>query len=269
MSCVRPTLNWSSITSGDLQLPSATPRGKSNLKKEVEELCRKSTKRERSQSSAGDSKRSRAKTKEEEAEQAKAESTATSKPKAKPKEEDEYTYEYETEDDEDTKVPVKTEGKDFKEPKAWVGGSGNYGMLKESKAKGNNPASLNFLGGMRNPTEIVAGMPGSLNLFVRQNPLALETAATYSTADCRMDRPTVDRWRAELSKLVGNSSQDGGTGTDPHWMRTSSEHGPGSLETPTRTLQTGWRRAPHGASTLTSSRRVSFPLLTKRLSRRS
>lgn len=188
-----------------------------DLKREVEELRRKSTKRERSRSSAGDTKRPRVKTEKEEAEQAKAESTATSKSKARPKEEDEYTYEYETEDDEDAKVPVKTEKDDPKEAKAWIGGSGNYGMLRESKAKGNNPANLNYLGGMRNPTETVAGMPGSLNLglrvfaawerFVRRNPLAVETSSTYGTADCKMDRPTVDKWKAELRKLVGSQGK--------------------------------------------------------------
>ena len=51
--------------------------------------------------------------------------------------------------------------------KPGVGGRGNYGMLKESKAKGSNPANLNFVGGMRNPTETVAGMPGALNLGLR------------------------------------------------------------------------------------------------------
>ena len=188
-----------------------------DLKKEVDELRRKSAKRERSPSPAGNAEEPRAKTKEEEAEQAKAESTATSKSKARPKEEDEYTYEYETEDDEDTKVPMKTEKDDPKEAKAWIGGSGNYGMLKESKAKENNPANLNYLGGMRNPTETVEGMPSSLNLglrifaawerFVSRNPRAVETSSTYGTADCKMDKPTVEKWKAELRKLVGSQGK--------------------------------------------------------------
>ena len=80
--------------------------------------------------------------------------------------------------------------------KPGVGGRGNYGMLKETKAKGSNPANLNFVGGMRNPTETVAG-----------NTKAMEMASTYGTADCVFDRATVERWRAELRKLTGSQGK--------------------------------------------------------------
>ena len=88
-------------------------------------------------------------------------------------------------------------------PKPWMGGSGNYGALRESRARGSDPSYLNFLGGMRNPSETVAGMPGSLNLglrifaawerFIAHNSQALETAATYGTKECRFDPMTVER----------------------------------------------------------------------------
>jgi hypothetical protein len=115
-----------------------------DLKKEVKELKEKSCKRETSSTPRRRSKDEHIKTKEEVELQTKAESAATSKSKAKPKEEDEYTYEYETEDEKDTKAEVKSEPGRVR-LKPWAGGSGNYGMLKESKAKGNNPANLNFV----------------------------------------------------------------------------------------------------------------------------
>lgn len=187
----------------------------SDLKKEVEEL-RGRTKREASPTPERGVKGEHIKTKEEEKLQAKADSAATSKSKAKPKEEDEYTYEYETEDDGDTKVEVKAEqGKVRLKP--WAGGGGNYGMLKESKSKGNNPANLNFVGGMRNPVTTVAGMPGALNLgmrilaswerFYKSNRLAGEAAAAYGTPDCKLDEATVDRWKVELRRLVGSQGK--------------------------------------------------------------
>ena len=185
------------------------------MKKEVEELREKS-KREASPTPRREVKDEHIKTKEEEKLQAKADSAATSKSKAKPKEEDEYTYEYETEGEEDTKAEVKAEqGKVRLKP--WAGGGGNYGMLKESKSKGNNPANLNFVGGMRNPATTVAGMPGALNLgmrilaswerFYKSNRLAGEAAAAYGTPDCRLDEATVDRWKVELRRLVGSQGK--------------------------------------------------------------
>ena len=187
----------------------------SDLKKEVEEL-RGRTKRQASPTPERGVKGEHIKTKEEEKLQAKADSAATSKSKAKPKEEDEYTYEYETEDEGDTKVEVKAEqGKVRLKP--WAGGGGNYGMLKESKSKGNNPANLNFVGGMRNPVTTVAGMPGALNLgmrilaswerFYKSNRLAGEAAAAYGTPDCKLDEATVDRWKVELRRLVGSQGK--------------------------------------------------------------
>ena len=110
-----------------------------DLKEEVDDLKKRSAKRQRSTSPAeGDSGSKSPKT---------AATSSKSKPQPK-KEEDEYTYEYETDEGEDTKATAaKTEVKTEDKPKEWIGGSGHYGMLKESKAKANDPANLKFLGG--------------------------------------------------------------------------------------------------------------------------
>ena len=98
--------------------------------------------------------------------------TAASKPRGKPKgeqeaDEYEYTYEY-TSDKKDTTVKNETKeegeaaegGKDTKqEGTEWKGGQGKFGMLKESSSKRADPRNLNYIGGMRNPAEVVEGMP--------------------------------------------------------------------------------------------------------------
>lgn len=180
-----------------------------DLKEEVDDLKKRSAKRQRSTSPPKDDGGSKS-----------PEAVATSS-KSKPqpkKEEDEYTYEYETDEGEDTKVTaVEPEVKTEDKPKEWVGGSGHYGMLKESKAKANDPANLKFLGGMRNPADAVAGMPSSLNLglrifaawerFSKSNPVALETAGAYGTKDCTLDKGSVTRWKGELRKLIGSQGK--------------------------------------------------------------
>ena len=122
-----------------------------DLAKEVDDLKKKGTKRPLDKPPI----------KEEEAEESSRAIAPSSKSKPQPKkEEDEYTYEYETDEGEDTKAqPVKVEDKADKRTKEWEGGQGRCGMLKESKAKANDPANLKFLEGMRNATETVAGMP--------------------------------------------------------------------------------------------------------------
>ena len=94
----------------------------------------------------------------------------------------------------------------------WKGGTGAYGMLKGSKAKTEDPARLDFLGGMRNPAEVVKGMPNGQALgeevykawqaYVRKDKRALKAAETYGTPECILDPNTVGSWRAELRRLT-------------------------------------------------------------------
>ena len=127
---------------------------------------------------------------------------------------DEYTYEYYTEE-EGSETEVQ---QDAKEPASssldWKGGLGDYGMLKESKSKKQDPRALNYLGGMRDPTTVVEGRPTALNLGIRvfaawerftsSHPLALETAAEYGTEACKLDDKTIEDWRGELRKVLGS-----------------------------------------------------------------
>lgn len=86
-------------------------------------------------------------------------------------------------------------------------------MLRRSKAKREDPKNLNYDGGMRNPAEVVEGMPKALGLglrifaacerFLKSNRNALETAENYGTEACSLDEKTLDRWRGELRKAVG------------------------------------------------------------------
>eukprot|EP00435_Cladocopium_sp_Y103_P032051 s2680_g8.t1 len=157
---------------------------------------------------------------------AKAATVSSGKPKPKGKakaEEDEYTYEYcmeSGESEEPTKDEIKSEEDtkgepaEGKHPVEWKGGRGKFGLLKESNARAADPAKLNYLGGMRNPAEVVAGMPNAQNLgmrifaawerFTKSSLVAMETAANYGTVDCNLDEPTVERWRGEMRKLVGS-----------------------------------------------------------------
>ena len=95
----------------------------------------------------------------------------------------------------------------------WKGGTGTYyGMLKGSKAKAEDPARLDFLGGMRNPAEVVKGMPNGQALgeevykawqaFVGKDKRALKAAETYGTPECTLDPHTVGSLRAELRRLT-------------------------------------------------------------------
>ena len=227
-----------------------------DLKEEVDDLKKRSAKRQRSTSPPKDDGGSKS-----------PEAVATSS-KSKPqpkKEEDEYTYEYETDEGEDTKVTaVEPEVKTEDKPKEWVGGSGHYGMLKESKAKANDPANLKFLGGMRNPADAVAGMPSSLNLglrifaawerFSKSNPVALETAGAYGTKDCTLDKGSVTRWKGELRKLIGSQGKPKVDLTSRwvHRKQTSSGHGLEKQGTPTPCWRIGLKTEPPWASTWTS-----------------
>ena len=199
-----------------------------DLRKEVDELRKRTEEHARGRSRSA----RRVKQKEEESDRVikeedtiKATASSKSKSKAKAKqdaEEYEYTYEYESSEEERATEKEKTKGEnspmDAKKVKNegdrdWKGGSGKFGMLGESKAKREDPRNLNFLGGMRNPAEVVEGMPNALSLglrifaawerFIKSNPSTLETAAAYGTEACDLDEKALDRWRAELRKAVG------------------------------------------------------------------
>ena len=87
-------------------------------------------------------------------------------------------------------------------------------MLGQHRSRKGDPALLNFLGGMRDPAKVVAGMPalqalglrilGTWERFARGHPGVAETAEAYGTQDCRIDEKLVDGWRAELKRLVGS-----------------------------------------------------------------
>ena len=199
-----------------------------DLRKEVNKLRKRTEEHARGRSRSA----RRVKQKEEDTDKVAKEeetikTTASSKSKSKAKtkqdaEEYEYTYEYESSEEENVAGREKTKRenspRDAKKVKSegdrdWKGGSGKFGMLRESKAKREDPRNLNFLGGMRNPAEVVEGMPNALSLglrifaawerFIKSNPSTLETAATYGTEACDFDEKALDRWRAELRKAVG------------------------------------------------------------------
>ena len=169
--------------------------------------------------------------------------TAAKKVKPKPNKEEEYSYTYESEEEEaksedksvdpeprtpKTEAPrtPPTKRRSYASPPQapkkqrvqeeleWKGGSGQYGMLGSSRSKASDPSRLVYVGGMRNPAEVVQGMPSALSLglrifaswekFTKSHPEALETAAAYGTKDCTMSDRTVDMWRAELRKVTGS-----------------------------------------------------------------
>eukprot|EP00435_Cladocopium_sp_Y103_P009859 s2919_g2.t1 len=153
--------------------------------------------------------------------EAKPEPVAKAKTKAKEEEEYEYTYETYSEDAEQDELEKKKEAK-AEPPKSeksleWKGGRGKFGLLKEQSDKASDPAKLNYVGGMRNPTEAVSGMPAAQNLglrifaawerFTRSNALAMEAAADYGTKECKLNAKVVEQWRAELRKLVGSKGK--------------------------------------------------------------
>ena len=95
----------------------------------------------------------------------------------------------------------------------WRPGSGKYGMLKESQKKEQKLDQQDFVGGMKNPAEVVEGLPTLQNLGRRilgawerlcgQNPQITKVGETYGSPDCVLEKKWVDRWKGELRKLTG------------------------------------------------------------------
>lgn len=199
-----------------------------DLRKEVDDLKERSQKHLKRETSCArrtspESRMTDEAKDEERVVKATASSKAKGRAKTKPEDEEyEYTYEYESSeaDEEQNQKDVK-ENKSAedvnqgtaKDDKEWRGGEGKFEMLRGSKAKREDPRNLNFVGGMRNPAEVVEGMPNALGLglrifaawerFLKSNKAAMETAANYGTGSCYLDNGTLDRWKAELRKVVG------------------------------------------------------------------
>ena len=199
-----------------------------DLRKEVDDLKERSQKhlrRDPSSTRRASSENRRTDETKDEEKVVKATASSKAKGKARAKQEDEeyeYTYEYESSeaDDEQNQRDTKKnkDGEDgnqdtTKDDKEWKGGEGKFEMLRGSKAKREDPKNLNFVGGMRNPAEVVEGMPNALGLglrifaawerFLKSNKAAMEMAANYGTGSCYLDDRTLDRWGAELRKAVG------------------------------------------------------------------
>ena len=95
----------------------------------------------------------------------------------------------------------------------WKPGSGKYGMLRESQKKEQKLDQQDFVGGMKNPAEVVEGLPTLQNLGRRilgawerlcgQCPQITKVGETYGSPDCVMEKKWVDRWKGELRKLTG------------------------------------------------------------------
>ena len=111
-------------------------------------------------------------------------------------------------DDEDEGEVIKTTAQSKSKSKAttpvdqetedaslvWKGGDNRHGMLGSDRSKKGDPALLNFVGGMKDPAKVVAGMPalqalglrimGAWDRFIKNHRAALETAEAYGTEDC-------------------------------------------------------------------------------------
>ena len=100
-------------------------------------------------------------------------------------------------------------------PLSWQGGEGKYGMAKQPKSRkhlDNLKVSLT-VGGMRDPHTAISKLPNVLNLglkvqaawdrFVRTKRSAWETAETYGTKECSLDKDVVAAWKVELKRIFG------------------------------------------------------------------
>ena len=96
---------------------------------------------------------------------------------------------------------------------AWSGGRGRYGLVREGGARKDGPKNLAFVGGMRNPLKSVEGLPtvealgmrinGAWNSFLKKHPGAVLLAETYGTKDPQIDEEILNKWKEELSRIVG------------------------------------------------------------------
>ena len=96
---------------------------------------------------------------------------------------------------------------------SWKAGEGKYGLLKVDTKKEQKFEQQVFVGGMKNPAEVVEGMPTLQNLGRRimgawerhcnHYPHCLKVAETYGTPECVLEEKWVKKWKEELKKLTG------------------------------------------------------------------
>ena len=101
----------------------------------------------------------------------------------------------------------------------WKPGEGKYGLLKEDKKKEQDLGQQVFIGGLKNPTEVVEGLPTLQNLgrqilgawdrHCNKYPMAVKVGESYGTPDCSLEGRMIERWKEELRKLTG--ARGGGT----------------------------------------------------------
>ena len=94
----------------------------------------------------------------------------------------------------------------------WKPGEGKYGLLKEDK-KEQDLGQQAFIGGLKNPAEVVAGLPTLQNLgrqilgawdrHCNRYPAATKVGESYGTPDCNLEKKMIERWKEELRKLTG------------------------------------------------------------------
>ena len=105
----------------------------------------------------------------------------------------------------------------------WRPGEGKYGMLKEEKQKEKRLDQQGFVGGMKNPMEVVEGLPTLQNLGRRiwgawerhcmNNPKVLKVGEQYGSEDCKLEGHLVERWK----EVEAWCRRGGDPETEVHW----------------------------------------------------
>ena len=96
---------------------------------------------------------------------------------------------------------------------SWKAGEGRYGLLREETKKEQKFDQQMFVGGVKNPAEVVEGFPTLQNLGRRilgawerrcnHYPHCLKVAETYGAIECVLEEKWVMKWKEELRKLTG------------------------------------------------------------------
>ena len=95
----------------------------------------------------------------------------------------------------------------------WRGGDGKFEMMRDNLRRTEKVTNQDFVGGMRDPAKVVDDHPTMANWgievwktwteFVKDHDRALQVAKSYGTKGCTFERDIVERWREELTNLVG------------------------------------------------------------------
>ena len=85
-------------------------------------------------------------------------------------------------------------------------------MMQDNPKKMEMPASLIYLGGMRDPHKAALGLPTVQSLgqriwrawetFVARRPSVLEIAETYGTSECKANEELIKEWNSELRRIL-------------------------------------------------------------------